>query len=391
MGSAKSVKIIEMPEPHMFGRGRWTVEGTFSVADLKGLIPHEIRIPGKNYMLAMVAGKALEDAANNGIPSTYIGMVDSRNRIVSVDDLIARGEKSDKIEFMLANVPKSDSEEDVRAYHEAIMNGEITVYVADVESIFRAGLPLGSSVFKKICEIANLKKEYGAATTYDETAAVLYKVKMDDRIHAYLKTLGVFPVPMPGAMLPKPVYNYTTKFSKGGDEDIEPAEAARRLGGLEKFSDWRQTLSKSAAHQIRFCRERDVENMDGKLENVEEMMADLICNPDENRLMIRYTRDNVVYLIPTNKEIQRAIFRKEGVYEAIEQAKAKYGKDWQEHLFNYISREKLADAAEKSAAVMANALGLIGNRLLKADIFDAKPIESWVNEFLPYASRVQKG
>ncbi|MCX6809287.1 MAG: hypothetical protein NTZ65_00825 [Candidatus Berkelbacteria bacterium] len=114
--------------------------------------------------------------------------------------------------------------------------------------------------------------------------------------------------------------------------------------------------------------------------------TDFAANPDENRLMIRH--DNV--LLPTNKEIARAIFRDMGIYAAIDAAKAKYGKDWRDHLVpEFIPLSVIEEATAISVELMAHAIAEIGNRMLGEQVFETQPIDSWVSPFLPYASSFQ--
>lgn len=405
MGSVKDLitegiggNLYIPPEPRKFGRGAWKVSGRFSVADLKGLIPSEFEIKEKNFVLAMTAGAYFEDAAEHGIDSCYLGMMNKDGNIVAVKDLLDVGELSDVIVMKLANTPKSGSNADVEAYHQAIRKREITVYVADVESIFRAGLPLGSSVFKKICGMMGKADMYEQAATYDQTVSLLDEIRgeltgmaMPEDVAKYISTLGLECIPNPGKMLPKPVFNYTTKFAETGDTDINEAEVILRLGGDETaYSSWRDRLARCSDHQINYARQRGFSNMDGKVENVGLKLTDFACTVDENRLMLLYEKDGVHYLVPSNKEIQRAIFRKNGIYTAIEEAKKTDKENWKDHIFEFTTRAALIEAAEVSVGMMGDAIGTIGNLALGKTIFTAKPIDQWVGPFLPYASRVQK-
>ena len=117
--------------------------------------------------------------------------------------------------------------------------------------------------------------------------------------------------------------------------------------------------------------------------------AETAYTPDENRLMLKYERDEITHLIPTNKEIQRAEFRARGIYHAIEEAKKIDKEKWKYHLMNFTTEQKLREAAEHSVEMMSNAIGTMANLALQKDVFDAKPLETWVDQFLPYASRVQ--
>ena len=148
-------------------------------------------------------------------------------------------------------------------------------------------------------------------------------------------------------------------------------------------------MTRNAHHQWDYCLERGVYCVDGKTEQeiVDGylLFTDFAANPDEDRLMIRY-RD---LLLPTNKEIARAIFRDMGIYAAIDAAKAKYGGDWRDHLVpEFIALSVIEEATKISVELMAYAIAEVGNRML-GDVFDTQPITNWVGPFLPYASRFQ--
>ena len=49
----------------------------------------------------------------------------------------------------------------------------------------------------------------------------------------------------------------------------------------------------------------------------------------------------------------------------------------------------LKAVSEHSCNLMGYAIGEVANRLLERKVFDAKPIDTWVNEFLPYASKIE--
>jgi len=408
MGSVKDLvkddslagKLFIPPTPHSFGRGAWKVSGRFSVGDLKGLIP-PMEIEDKNFVLAMTASAYLESAANEGIDSCYEGMMNANGEVVGVRDLLDKGELSDVIVMKLANVPASGKQEDVTAYHKAIRDGDLTVYVADVEAIFRKGVPLGSSVFKKICAMADKGAEYEQTATYEQTVALLDEVRTgilvngSPQIMKYLATLGLDSIPDPGAILPRPVFNFTTKFAESGDADITEEEVVNRLGGNAQLAKELSALLRNCtSHQIKYCEQKGIVNIDGKIEATVTpggvSLTDFACTPDENRLMLRYTHKGTEYLLPTNKEIQRAIFRKEGIYDAIEKAKTAHGDKWKSFLLKYTTLNALGNATQESVELMASAIGTVGNRILGKTVFDAKPIDQWAPAFLPYASRVQK-
>ncbi len=404
-------KLYIKTEPHKFGQGAWKVSGRFSVADLKKQIP-PVEIDSKNYILTMMTASYFEHAENIGLGSCYLGLMDSEGNVVDTTTLLDRGELSDIIVMQLANIPKAGTVEAVKEYHEAIKQGDISVYVADAESIFRGGFPLGSSSFKKMFKYTGRGDIYEKIATYDETVQALDEIRADvaekgldsfPDLKGYLEelTLGGT-IPNPGAVLESPVLNFTTKFSVGGDEDVTEDEARARMGVDEKgYEIWKGTVRKCANDQMKYDGERNIKNMDGKVEGVvydggKIKLTDFAKTPDENREMILVEKNGIEYLVPTNKEIQRAVFRARGIYQACDDAKAEAQKvegntdNWHNYLLNHTTKETLQSAADDSCAMMADALKVVGNRALGTDIFDARPVDAWVDEFLPYASRVQK-
>lgn len=415
MGSVKSRIWDDSPAgqlyrpatPTSLGLAAWRVSGRFSVGDLKGLIP-PVEIVGKNYALAMTASWYWERAANAGFHSTYAGMVDHNGRVVDVSTLLERGELSDIVVMELAYTPHDLTEDGVitsavlAEYHRLISAGEITCYVADVENIFRWGVPLGSSVFEKIFRAAGMAEIYAGLATYDEVVQGLDAIRAipgilrQEQMRSVLAKAGLFAIPNPGFMMPTAVLNRTTKFDPSGDNDLTDEAAIGQMHVDESvYAQWSGDLLRNAAHQRRICDNHDVFNVDGKTEAVvvdgQPRYADFACTADENRLMLRHqpVATGTVFLIPSNKEVQRAKFREEGVYAAIGQAKATHGDAWRDHLYEFVSEQVVVEATHQSVEMMAHAIGLVGNRLLGVDIFPAEPLESWVESFLPYASVLQ--
>jgi len=414
MGSVKDLVLESRGEykyqeakAHRFGLGAWRVSGRFSVGDLKDMIP-PFEIQDKNHVLAMMAGAYWEHAESKGMPTCYVGMLDRDWRIVDTQTLLGKGEKSDLIVMKLASTPKEHTDEGIRAYHQAVKDGDLTVYVADAESIFRAGFPLGSSSLGRIFDGAGMGEEYARLATYDETVRGLDEIRRrfgrkggrSQRIQTLLAKLGLDYIPNPGATIWPPVLNFTTKFALGGDEDVTEDQARERMGLTpERYEQWKSMVDECARDQIGYDRQRGITNMDGKVEAVVAQrvprFTDFAKTPDENREMIKHTHNREEILVPTNKEIQRAIFRARGIYDAIGKAKEKsqeeYGTSsrWQDYLYNFTTPRNVEEAARDSVAMMQHAIGFVGNKALQTDIFDARPLEEWVGEFVPYASRVQ--
>jgi phosphoribosylaminoimidazole-succinocarboxamide synthase len=410
MGSVKDLicddspagKLHQSPTFDRLGLGAWRVSGRFSVADLKGRIPPQ-EIPHKGAILAMAAGRYWEHAAQAGFQSTYVGMLDADGQIVSAETLLDRGELSDRIAMRLAVTPHDFyakiTTDNLAAYHARIAGGHIGAYVADAECIFRFGFPLGSTTFKRIYTAAGMADNYEQRATYDETVAGLDEIRdipgimEKPEMVKVLREAGLNCIPNPGHLMTRPVVHFNTKFDPGGDKDITYAEAqqAMHLDNL-RFAAWLATLENNARHQREHCEAAGIVNIDGKTEavivNGFPVFTDFACTPDENRTMIRYVpaSGSPVYLLPTNKEVQRAGFRHHGIYAAKDAAQRDHGDAWLDHLDQYVNDSVIEEATQESVWMMEQALATVGNRLLGRNVLEAKPIEEWVGPFLPYAS-----
>ncbi len=420
MGSVKDLilqgpgsELYKQPKAEEFGQGAWNVKGTYSVRDLKHLIP-ESNIPNKADALTMITANFFEWLAgvHPDIPTCYIGVLDKDNKLVDAQTLLQRGETTHRIVMKLAHVPDTFCSGNLNVYRISLQASKLQCGVADVESIFRKGFPLGSSKFKDIFAAVGRKAQYQTLAKYAETAAALDEI----RAEVQAKGFSAFPklekilqesglgttIPHPGYVLDKITYDSTTKFEEAGDRVIGKDEE-QRLSGLdsEGYRIWTtEMFPRLALAQIEYCQRMDVLNMDGKMECVayrkKPILTDFACTPDENRLMIVINNGGVKWAIPSNKEIQRAIFTEAGVDVAIAEAKEKAKAAGDESTWkNYVPKAlddhniDLRAVSDYSCNLMAYAIAEVGNRLLGKRVFDAKPLDSWVSGFLPYASKVE--
>ena len=101
MGSVKDI-IMEGPLAEKwykpvtasdFGRAAWDVKGTFSVLDLKGLIP-ETEVEHKAAAVAMTNARMLERLADSHpeIKTCFLGLLDKDGNVVDTQKLLDRGE-----------------------------------------------------------------------------------------------------------------------------------------------------------------------------------------------------------------------------------------------------------------------------------------------------------
>jgi len=421
MGSVKDLitsgpgaELYVPPSATMFGRGAWAVKGTYSVKDLKHLIPPD-EIPNKAEELTMNTGHFFEWLAKTHpeIPTCYLGVLDNNDKITNVQTLLDRGETTNRIVMKLAHVPETFSGGDLDSYRAALQSGELQCGVADVESIFRKGFPLGSSTFKRIFRAVRREEQYNTLATYDETASALDEI----RAEVISRGLGSFPkleeilqesglgttIPNPGFVLKDMTYDSTTKFESTGDREITKTEE-RKLSGLsdEGHDLWTGEMFPALARaQIKYSNQHNLSNMDGKGECVAyrgmPIVTDFANTPDENRLMIVIQRNGAYWAIPSNKEIQRAVFTQAGVDVAIAEAKGN-AKDtgnpdtWKDYFPDALKSHgiNLEEVSDHSRNLMAYAIAEVGNRILGQRVFDAKPLDDWVGDFMPYASKIER-
>ncbi|MFH1501335.1 MAG: hypothetical protein ABIE22_05325 [archaeon] len=406
-------------EKARLGRGPWKVSGRFSVLDLKELIP-DVEIQNKSCTLAMETGLYFEALTNShpDIQTCYLGMLSKDGKVTPAQELLDKGELSDMIVMDLSHSPESywkkirrkpfdpKSKPQLEAYRRALRSGRLQNGIGDVESIFRKGFPLGSSTFSKIFKAVGMAEVYESLATYEETVEQLDEIRSmveENGIHEYPKLEAVLAeaslghkIPNPGYILANFAYDSTSKFEKAGDRPLT-AQEAQVLSGMdpERYAKWSQTwVPKIAEHQINYCHERNILNIDGKLECVvlygEPRATDFACTIDENRKMIVLERDGIKYAIPTNKEIMRAIFRRESIPIAKARAIEKAGEhgDWQKE-FPAIAKDMGIDmqaVTDHAVDLMEYAIAEVANRTFQTTVFDAPPLDSWVDEFLPYAS-----
>ncbi len=413
----------ERPTSDTFGKGVFQAHGGFSVRDLKEEIPFTV-IPCKAKVLAMMTAYFFERLAERcpDVDTTYIAIMDKDGKPTTVDKLIKKGDTSDAILMKIAHTPDSylghvrDNNDRIMQYRKALASGQLLCGVGDVESIFRRMLPLGSSVFKKIFEAAGFGSEYDSMVTYSQVVEGLNRIgalnvldggdghselgtKWKD-VKAVLEANGLSSMPYPGTLLSKVRYNTTTKFEVAGDRDI-PEEIARKYSGLsrDQYDRWKADIFPRVAEtQIKLLTERGSLNADGKVEVVayhgRPYLTDWACNTDENRPMIIVEREGATWGLPTNKELQRIIFKGEGVDSAIREAKGRAEKDGKKNewkgYFREVCEERKLDIraiAEKTVTLMGNAGMEIANRTLGNRVFDVPALETWVNELMPYASK----
>ena len=116
MGSVKDLikddpvtgKLYVPASARDFGRAVWKVSGRFSVGDLKNLIP-DTNIKDKAEGLTMMTARFFEYLREESpfTETCYIGVLNHDGKIVSTEELMDNGERSNLIVMKLAHVPET--------------------------------------------------------------------------------------------------------------------------------------------------------------------------------------------------------------------------------------------------------------------------------------------
>ena len=276
MGSVKDLLVLEPAYENREGIGNFVFSDRYSVFDW-GEMPDHILNKGRS--LAVMAAFNFEQLEHRGIRTHYQGLISPTGNLVRFSDLAEDGGGLATMQVSLARVyppivrefrfgDRIDVLYDYTFFEKH--RGGINNYLVGLEIIFRNGLPLGSSVFKRI-----------------EGALQLPDTKQRSaQLGRILKGLGLKEPPKPGQMLPQPIMSFTTKL-EAGDRDLSEKEAYR-LSGLRRRHF---NALKSIALQVNdIITEQAAKtgfgHYDGKIETVWDkgfVVCDVIGTFDENR------------------------------------------------------------------------------------------------------------
>jgi phosphoribosylaminoimidazole-succinocarboxamide synthase len=276
MGSVKDLFVIESACENRPGVGNFVFSDRYSVFDW-GEMPD--RIPSKGRALAVMAAFSFEELEKRGIRTHYQGLVNEKGGVVRFADLKeARGGEA-TMQVSLARVYHPVLREFFRdgelelCYDYSFFErnrGTINNYLLGLEIIFRNGVPLGSSVLKKL----------------EEAGAVADPRRAEAERRRLLRELGLKEVPKPGDMLPGPVMSFTTKLEPG-DRSLSDAEAYRISGLRRRDFGALKRLALAANEAVsELARRAGFAHYDGKIEAVWDrglLVCDVLGTFDENR------------------------------------------------------------------------------------------------------------
>ena len=276
MGSVKDLGIIEPAFENKVGIGDFVFSDRYSIFDW-GQMPNHIDRKGE--ALAIMAAFNFEELEKRGVRTHYKGLVLMDDSVVKFNDLKEGVEDANVMRVDMAVVYEPSARKfmvdgnNVVKYDYAFFNlnrGKINNYLVPLEIIFRNALPKGSSIFDKIAEAK------AVGSTRDQRV-----------LQELLGTLGLEKEPNPGDVLPRPVYDYTTKL-EAGDRVISEIEAFGISGLREEDFMKVQEIATQVNHWITEQAENaGMVHYDGKVEMVYNsglVLCDVLGTFDENRL-----------------------------------------------------------------------------------------------------------
>ncbi len=253
MGSVKDLEILEPASESSTGTALFRFSDRYSVFDWGEMPDH---IPGKGKALNMMSAWNFLQLEQEGMGSHFLSLYED----VSAPRFdVTRPSSVMKVK-MTRVIP-------IQNEYELYRNTSAPHYLIPLEIIFRNGLPKGSSMFRKL-----------AAAKDDPT-----------KTRKLLASLGLDSIPNPGDMLPKPVYDFTTKL-EASDRALSDDEALRISGLSERaFADLRHLAGKVNSFITRHAESRGFRHFDGKIEAMyhhgEIVLVDVLGTFDENRFL----------------------------------------------------------------------------------------------------------
>ncbi len=298
MGSVKDLLVIKKPTIDDMGMGRFVFSDRYSIFDW-GEMPDLIE--GKGAALCMMGAYCFERLEEKGMKTHYRGLVDKHGKTTRLDKL---KEPSNVMEVNLVNVyrPKVVECDRKLIYDYKVFTSDLKNFLIPLEIIYRNGLPLGSSVFKRL--------EQGSVT---------------------FSQFGLDHHPEPGERLKKPIFDVSTKL-ENRDRYVTWEEAMDMANLTPKeVLRIKDLLLKTDQLITELASRAGLVNEDGKIELAFDperklMIVDVVGTLDE----CRFTCDG----FHVSKEIARQYYVKTEWFRQVEEAKNKAQElgitDWRE-------------------------------------------------------------
>jgi phosphoribosylaminoimidazole-succinocarboxamide synthase len=310
------------------------------------------KIEGKGAALCIMGAYCFERLEKKGIKTHYRGLITEKGETATVKEL---KQPTNIMEISLVNVfrPRAITEGGKLEYDYSKFTPSLTNYLIPLETIYRNGLPEGSSIFKRL--------EQGVISIRD---------------------LGLDHYPKPGERLTKPVFDVSTKLEE--KDRYLTWEEAKKIAGLttDDIEDVKTLLLNVNKMITQMALKADLENEDGKIELAFDpdrrlMVVDVVGTLDE----CRFTYNG----LHVSKEIARQFYRKTSWYYDVEEAKKNAElegvKDWKKLCST--SPPKL-DSTLKT--VISEMYMATSNELTEQEIFDVPNLAEIIEKHKKYFS-----
>jgi len=358
MGSVKDLHIVDKPTERTVGFGWFDFTNDYSVFDW-GKMPDTI--PGKGASLCMTSAYFFELFKKAGIETHYRYLGTPSGEFTFTTDA---KEPASKMYVKLVRViePKF-SEEDggkKRVYDYSVFTPNLVNFLIPLEVIYRNGLPVGSSVFKRL--------------------------KCDEMTPG---DLGLDHYPQENEMLPKPLLDLSTKLEKG---DKYPTwkqrwEWAKMITGMNdaEIREMQDRMYVSSRIISEESAKTGLIDWDGKLEFAYDpfrklIVVDAVGTLDECRKTTKMPRFTLF-----SKEAGRQYYKKtqpEWVAD-IDAAKARAEKEGVEEWKQFVTTEP-RPMNQNLLTIISWMYQSFTNELLGRRIFDTLTIAETEREYLKY-------
>lgn len=343
MGSVKDLEITKKPTKDVMGIGRFHFSDRYSVFDWGEMPDH---IDGKGAALCLMGAYCFERLERAGINTHYRGLVTQDGKLVAFEEL---KQPTNIMEFDLVNVfrPKTYKQNGKLKYDYKIFTPNLRNYLIPLETIYRNGLPAGSSIFNRL--------EQGLIT---------------------MEELGLDHYPKPDDRLSEPILDASTKLEEK-DRYVTWKEA-QKIAGLTagEVREVKNLLLRVDAMITQIASKAGLDNQDGKIELAFDperrlMVVDVVGTLDE----CRFTYNG----LHVSKEITRQFYRKTNWYSEVERSKKKAEiegvQDWKK-----LCETNPPNLSPVLRTVIGELYKAAANELTNRKTFDVPPLDEVVRK-----------
>lgn len=346
MGSVKDLKILKKPESKKEGIGRFVFSDRYSVFDWGEMPDH---IDNKGAALCLMGACCMEKAEEQGISTHYLGLVGKDGKVIKTSEV---SEPVNTMAVKLVRIirpPFENGRYDYSAFLPNLVN-----FLLPLEIIYRNGLPVGSSVFKRL--------EKGDLT---------------------IKDLGLDHYPKAGERFKKPFFDVSTKL-EGKDRYISWEEAQKISGLNDKEMAGMKNVLVTADKVISQVADKvGLVNEDGKIELAcgpkrQLMLVDVLGTLDECRFT--YKGQSV------SKEVARQFYKKTAWYRDVEEAKKKAAEqgieDWKK-----LCKSKPPKLDPDLKELISQLYMSTANAFLGREILDSPKLNKIMERYIDYSGK----